>query len=309
MHRIIAPAIAAALLLGGCTVLDASENEMPEVLRFAGVSIDATQETFEIYDTLLSELSDALGIPVEYYPTDSGPAVAEAMISGRVDIALMSVMGFLGASKTVSNIELVGVTKRLNASQPGYYSVAITKKGSGVSSLEDLRGEKVCFSAPASVTGDLLPTQALLELGIESRFDKVQDLESIMLGSSPLSFGGVRDGECIAGFGLDSSFEVYMPASGDIVPDEYDLFWRSDRVPGAPLVVNANLPGNLPQLVSETFINLLNKTSFVERGVCEDEASCEFLAQNMWGFVPASVSDYDFLLDACAETGYDICKD
>jgi phosphonate transport system substrate-binding protein len=278
------------------------------VLKFAGTKIDSTKETFETYDLLLNELEKELGIPVEYYPTDSNPAIAEAFISGRVDIALMSVLGYLGASQTVSNVELIGVTKRLGVDLPGYYSIGITKKNSGINSIADLAGQKVCLSSPASVTGDLLPTKAMLDVGIEARFDKPQDLEVAMLGTSVLAFGSVRDGDCIAGFGLDSSFTTYMPDSGEINPDEFDIFWTSERIPGAPLVVRGDLPGGLSEKIANAFVNVMNKSSFVEMGVCTSEEDCPLLAQNLWGFVPASQEGYEFIKVACAETGYEICR-
>jgi phosphonate transport system substrate-binding protein len=297
----------AALVLTGCST-ESQEQEMPEVLKFSGTKIDATRDTFEVYDLLLQELEKEIGIPIEYYPTDSGPAISEAFISGRVDIALMSVVGYLGATKTVDNVRLVGVSQRLGADLPGYFSLGITKKGSGISSLADLEGKKVCYSSPASLTGDLLPTKALLDLGIESRFDQEQDLEVVMLGTSPLAFGAVRDDECVAGFGLDSSFTTYMPAAGEINPDEFDVFWTSERIPGAPLVVRSDLPGGLSDKISAAFINVLNKSSLVDRGICTSEEDCNFLATNLWGFVEADPSEYDFIEEACAETGFEICQ-
>jgi phosphonate transport system substrate-binding protein len=297
----------AALVLTGCST-EPQEQQMPEVLKFAGTKIDATRDTFEVYDLLLQELEKEIGIPIEYYPTDSNPAIAEAFISGRVDIALMGILGFLGTKKTIDDVQLVGVTKRLNADLPGYFSIGITRKDSGITSIADLAGEKVCLSGTGSTTGDLLPSKALLDAGIEPRFDKDQDLQAVMLGTSVLAFGAVRDGDCIAGFGLDTAFTTYMPAAGEINPDEFDVFWTSERVPGAPLVVRSDLPGGLSDKISAAFINVLNKSSLVERGICTSEEDCDFLASNLWGFVEADPSDYDFIEEACAETGFEICQ-
>lgn len=297
----------ATLALIGCSAAS-PEPEMPEVLKFAGTKIDATRDTFEAYDLLLQELEKEIGIPIEYYPTDSISAISEAFISGRVDIALMGILGFIGASKTVDDVKLVGVTKRLNADLPGYFSIGITRKDSGITSIADLVGEKVCFSGTGSTTGDLLPTKALLDNGIEPRFDKEQDLGVTMLGTSVLAFGSVRDGDCVAGFGLDTAFTTYMPAAGEINPEEFDIFWTSERIPGAPLVVRDNLPGGLSDKISEAFLNVLNKTALVERGICTSEEDCDFLASNLWGFVSADPSDYNFIEEACATTGFEICQ-
>lgn len=305
--KFVALLSAALLVLTGCTPQVESQQE-PESLKFAGTRIDSTREAFEVYDLVLQELEKELGIPIEFYPTESNSAIAEAVIAGRVDIALMSVTGYLGASKLVPNLELIGVTQRLGVDQPGYFAIGITKKNSGIRSMADLAGQRVCFSSPASVTGDLLPTKALLDLGIEARFDQEQDLDVVMLGNSVLAFGAVRDDECVAGFGLDSSFTTYMPDSGEINPGEYDIFWTSQRIPGAPLVVRGDLPGDLAERIRNAFLNVINKTALVERGVCSSEEDCPLLAQNLWGFVPTDASGYDFIMAACAETGFEICQ-
>lgn len=310
MKKIFASAftfLGATALLAACAI-DPSPDSLPEKIIVAGVSLDSTKEAFESYDLLVSELSRELGIPVEYYPTDSGAAVAEAVISGRVDVALLSATGYLGVRKLVDNFDLVGVTLRIGESTPGYFSYGITPKDSSIFSLEDLSGQRVCFGQAASTTGDLLPTAALLQVGIESRFDQEPDLERINTGSSSLSFGGVRDGDCIAGFATDSFFEVLMPEQGELNPDDYRVFWKSDRVPGAPLVVRNDLPGDLSERIKSLLLDDLNKTRLVETGVCSSESQCDYLASNLWGFVAAEPSQYDFLAEACARTGYDICN-
>jgi phosphonate transport system substrate-binding protein len=306
-RMLIAAVVISLTALAGCAANDPS-SALPEKLVVAGISLDSTKETFESYDAFVQELERELGIPVEYYPTDSGSAVAEAAISGRVDIALLSPVGYLGVSKTVTNFDLIGVTLRLGATEPGYFAYGITPLGSQVQSLEDLAGQKVCFGDIGALTQDLLPTSALLEIGLETRFDRENDLERINMGSSSLAFGGVRDGDCVAGFGTDSFFEVLMPEQGLIDPSEYRVFWSSERIAGAPLVVRNDLPGSLTEQIKEVVLNNLNKSALVDRGICTTEEDCNYLASNLWGFVEADPSEYAFIQEACQQTGYEICQ-
>jgi phosphonate transport system substrate-binding protein len=308
LKRVFATAVLVSLAaLAGCAAGDTS-SALPEKLVVAGISLDSTKETFESYDAFVQELERELGIPVEYYPADSSSAVAEAAISGRVDVALLSPVGYLGVSKTVSNFDLIGVTLRLGATEPGYFAYGITPLDSQVQSLEDLAGQKVCFGGIGSVSQDLLPTSALLEIGLETRFDRENDLERINMGSSSLAFGGVRDGDCVAGFGTDSFFNVLMPDQGLIDPNEYRVFWSSERIAGAPLIVRNDLPGDLAEQIKEIVLNNLNKSSLVDRGICSSEEECNYLASNLWGFVEADPSEYAFIQEACQETGYEICE-
>jgi phosphonate transport system substrate-binding protein len=92
--------------------------------------------------------------------------MAHYLEDGTVDVYLDSPLPSLAVQKRAGSQI---VLRRLVNDQQVYSSVFITRKGSGIQSLDDLRGGVIAFQEEHSTTGFLLPAHDLLERGYPLR--------------------------------------------------------------------------------------------------------------------------------------------
>ena len=133
-----------------------------------------------------------------------------------------------------------------------YHTIFMAKRDAGISSLEDLAGQKVGFQRVRSGAGFLLPKGLLLELGFT-----LTELESIDSPVAPGEIGylhvtGERtsvemllNGQ-LAAVAFGSHALSDMP---DAIKDRMVIFERSFNVPGNLVVAR---PGLDPQLLRKT---------------------------------------------------------
>ena len=87
-------------------------------------------------------------------------SVAEALIGGFVDVAVLGPYGYITAKKEDKSIEVFATYAKKGYMQkegPGYQSVLITKKGSKFTDQKSLKGATVGHADPGSTSGDLIP--------------------------------------------------------------------------------------------------------------------------------------------------------
>ena len=135
-------------------------------------------------------MEEQLGIPVELFTGTNYSAVIEAMRAERVEGMLVGPFAYVLAVQEAQaealaiNVGLEGDATTYNPDTPThYYSVIFTKKGSGIVTLEDLRGKDFTFVDPASTSGHLAPKTLLIQNGINPD----TDMKTVFAGSHPSS--------------------------------------------------------------------------------------------------------------------------
>src|SRR5579859_7076525 len=126
------------------------------------------------YAPLADYLGSQLGIPVKTITGTSYSAVIEAMRANHADAFEVGPFAYILAVQEANAEALAAVVAApdsknpvyVASAQPYYYSMIITKKGSGINTLADLKGKNFSFVDPASTSGHLMPTALLLKNGI-----------------------------------------------------------------------------------------------------------------------------------------------
>lgn len=109
-------------------------------------------------------LSRALETKVAVTVFGSADALGEALAGGKVDLAWITPLAFVLASK--KNPEVVAVSKAVREGGAIYYRAAlVAKKGSGLEALADLKGKKVAWVSRTSTSGYLFPRELLKKEG------------------------------------------------------------------------------------------------------------------------------------------------
>lgn len=300
-----------ALALAGCSTAGQQDQyAMPEKLVIAGAPLQADAEAKVTYQLMIDLLEEELGIPVEFYETTDRAAIVEAIASDRVDIASMDGYGYVLATGLSADVEIISVAARTKESTPGFYSLGIARSDDeSITSLEDVKGKKVCFSDPASTAGFLFPAKGLLGVGIDPKVETTKDIEPIFTGIFPVQPAiNVANGDCDLGFVPDSQYATVLPKTGLVEEGALKVIWKSELIPGYTLAVNKTMPNELLERIKEIINTKANKTYFVETGKCMSEAECVFQSPANWGYVPEIDATFDSVRSTCEALGLTQCS-
>jgi len=173
-----------------------------------------------------AHLEKELGIPVKAITGTSYTAVIEAMAAKKADAMEVGPFSYILAvqeAKAEALVATVSATDQKKpkydpAQLPYYYSVIITKKGSGVRTIADLKGKGFSFVDPASTSGHLMPKTYLVKMGL----DPDKDMTTVFAGSHPTSVIAVANGKTPAGATYEGNLNLM------IAQEQADVFWYPD---------------------------------------------------------------------------------
>ncbi|MET0052644.1 MAG: phosphate/phosphite/phosphonate ABC transporter substrate-binding protein [Candidatus Thiodiazotropha sp.] len=129
-------------------------------------------ELKQMFAPLAAYLEREIGNPVEVRVGESYNVHLDAVVRGDVTLA------YIGPSLFVELLHKVELPPRILArlevnGQPTFTGKIITRTGSSIHSLADLRGKRFAFGSPESTMSHLVPRQMLFEAGIH-----LEDLDS-----------------------------------------------------------------------------------------------------------------------------------
>jgi phosphonate transport system substrate-binding protein len=264
----------------------------PKTFRLGLFGGDDAEEVVLNAQPLKKLLEEALGIPVEIFTGTSYSAVIEAMRAGRVEAMTVGPFAYvLAVQEAQAEAIAVGISTRATVPvydatlAPYYMSVIFTKKGSGITSLEDIRGKGFNFVDPASGSGHLAPKTLLIKRG----FNPDKDFQTVFAGSHPTSVISVWNGKAPAGatyegnlLTLDKEGQVEwcnwsdgkinisrtqaeIDAHFKSCPDgSLVVLAQSDPIPNTPFAVRQNLPQNLKDAVKTALLSTPQNAEFIK---------------------------------------------
>lgn len=309
---LIAALAAIALSVSGCAATSPeAEPTTPaplEKIVFAGVPLDDNPDVSVRYQILMDLISEATGLPVEFYEAPDYAAIIEGLISGRANFAQFDALSYQIASNQSDEVKIVASYSRAPEQQPGLKAYGITRVDSEIDSLDDLKGKTVCFADPTSATGYLWPAKGMLDAGLNPDPVSSPDYTAVITGSHASVGVSVQNGDCDLGFLADNMWDRVYPTSDLVDVTQMKKVWESVLLPAGPLMAHSNVPQDVLDTVYQVLIEQGNKDYMVEQGLCEDRASCPFLAIASWGYVPVDESIYDVVSEVCDALEAEQCK-
>ncbi|MEM7170767.1 MAG: phosphate/phosphite/phosphonate ABC transporter substrate-binding protein [Pseudomonadota bacterium] len=281
--------IAAPLLsLGISNGAMAQQCEDPEALRFSIIPTEETIQELTLYKPVVDYLSQQTGKQVEFYMPTSYASVIEAMLGGWVDIGVHGPYSYVLANEQDPSLEVFATYAKkpghLQEEGPGYKGALITRKDSGIDSIDKLEGKVLGLTDPASTSGNLLPRVSftkVIDKPLEDFFSKV-----VYTGGHDLSTIAVHEGKVDAAFVATHRFDNVIDR-GLVAMDDFNIIWSSAAIPQDPFVYRGNLCDELKGKIKETFLSL--------HDVPEAQQFLENVNSNK--FVAMSDSDYDIIRD------------
>jgi len=138
---------------------------------------------------------------------------------------------------------------------PFYKGQFITKKGSPIKSIADLKGKTFCFTDPTSTSGTIIPTIVLKANGIVPE----KDLKaSQFAGSHPNVVAAVYKGDCDAGATfIDARTDASIVKAYPDVMDKVDVFFVTDQIPNDGMQLAKALDAKLKDITVKGMLSIM----------------------------------------------------
>lgn len=239
----------------GDMVADVPEDKAqwldPDTLIFAYAPVEDPAVYEEVFVDFQKHLEDVTGKKVKWFAVTNYATQIEAMRAGRLHIS-----GF--AAGTVQDAVNTGgfvpmVVMGTADGFVGYRMAIITYKGSGIKTIDDLRGKNVAFVSESSNSGYSAPRALLYQnFGILPN----KDYRVSFSGKHDNSITGVYNKDYDAAAIADTVLQRMV--AGERVPntDEWcDFIYVSDIFPPTAWGVNYRIKPELQEKIREAFLS------------------------------------------------------
>lgn len=226
-----------------------AQEKWPEKLTFGVIPVAGSSSMKENFGPLTSYLEDQLGIKVELKLAGDYTGIITGMQHKHIDVAYLGPKSYVEAARR-AGAEAIAVEIDGESGLPGYRGTIITKKGSGLKTLEDIKGKKWAFTSSQSTSGTLVPTVMFSKKGINPQeyFSKV-----LYSGGHEASILSVKAGKIDAASTNNLDFNRGLDKHWE--KDQFNIIWTSDLIPGAPVAVVKQLPQSLKMALKGAFIS------------------------------------------------------
>jgi len=304
--RVAGVAVLATLTLAACGQSassssgasgDSSGGRNPDELVLAAVPAENAQSLQQDYQPLIGLLEKETGKKIRFQSATSYSSVIEAQRTGKVDIAQYGALSLITAQNSGVKVTPIAAQTVKKGATPGYQSYAITRPETGIKTLADFKGKKICFVDPASTSGYLYPSAALIQAGIDPK----KDVTPVMAGGHDASALAVLHGQCDAGFAEDSMIDYTLPTKGQLKPGQLNVLWKSDTISGSPIGLSDDLAPDLKTKIAEVFDTKANIDYLNANGFCTP--ACKSADDSGdWGWAKVDNAFYDPVRKVCETT-------
>jgi len=197
--------------------------------------------------SLMEHIEMITGKQVEFFPYQTNAAELEAMRSGMLHIAGMNT-GSVPTAVNCAGFHLFAMTAREDGNY-GYTMQLITYPGSGIKTVNDIKGETILFTSSSSNSGHKAPVAILKE-----RFNMKDgiDYKSRFSGSHINSVTKIAKHEYKVA-AIASGFTMALVLHDKIPQDSVQIIYNSDSFPTTGYGYSHKLKPELAQKIEKAF--------------------------------------------------------
>jgi phosphonate transport system substrate-binding protein len=246
----------------------------PDRITFGFVPYIEPAKVEKRYKPLVEHLEDCLGIKVDIVVPDNYLKILVAMKRKEVEFAYFGPLGYVQAHRE-AGAEVFAMELDRDGN-PGYYALLIAKNGSGINTLDQGRGRVLAFSDPDSTSGYLVP---LIHF-VRDRKETPGSFASriVFAGSHMAVVEGVAKGDYDIG-ATNTKDIVRSGTALGLEPDQFNILWKSELVPGSPIAAGKDVPDSLKQAFLDALLSFSQKRDVLEK-------------MDIGGYIPAEDKDY-----------------
>lgn len=254
----------------------AAAQKKPAVLRFGRIPFLNSRDMVAGHEKLMAYLQRELGVSsVRLVLTPDYDELTRFMKEGKIDVGWFGTLNYPQAREQ-SGCEAILKVKRFGSAS--YRGIIVTRKDSGIQTLQDLKGRSFAFTEPSSASGYFYPRVMLMSAGV----DPDKDLKAQCIKGHDKVVYNVFLGKFDAGAVYDDAREkLASPEQRESVA----VLARTRDIPSEPIVVRKGLSPPLVRKLKAALLKL--KASDPEGKAILDKTG------NVQGFVEASDADYD----------------
>ncbi len=256
---------------------NAGTKDWPKTLKLGFIPTEGAADSAKRAKPIAKELERDLGVKVEIFTASDYAGIITAMANKHIDLAYFGPKSYTEASEK-ANAEAV-VMELNKKKQPGYTGIIITKKGSGITSMDQAKGKTFAFTDPNSTSGYLVPNVMFAR---DMQIDPNKFFKQVKFsGSHGASILAVKNGSvqvaATNNIDLDRMIE-----KGAVSLDDFNIIKTSDMIPGAPIAVRKDLPESLKVAIAGSLLK-----------INEDQKALDILQNG--GYCHTSDSAYDIV--------------
>ncbi len=210
-----------------------------ETIRFAVTDIDGLESLQKEMGPFKAAFEAASGLTVEFFPVSGRTIAVEAMAADQVDFVL------------TGPAEYVVFNARLEAqpvvtwNRPDYYSNVVVLDSSPITSVDQLKGQKISFGEIGSTSQHLSPATLLAEAGLTY----ATDYEPVFLKRN-VAMEALIKGD-IAAIGLN---RTHIDQITEKFPDQkLRILLKGGDLPNDVLLASPKVPAEVVEAVRKTF--------------------------------------------------------
>lgn len=266
-RRLAIAAVAVASSMAGLGSALADWRENVPVFRIGILGGDLEDRQLRDFACLKTRTAQALGVPVELFPSTDYTGVIAGLLSGKLQAAGLGAAGYATIFlQDPDAVEPIATVQQEDGTL-GYRSVLLVRADSPYQTLDDLRGRSLMFTERLSTSGFLIPYYELTKQGYAPQrfFGRLA-----FSGSHPQAVAAVLNGEADAGVtwssdtgdrakGYSRGNLRRMVDRGSLDMNDVRIVWTSELIPAGPQVVRKDLPEEAKEIYRDVLLNLADR--------------------------------------------------
>lgn len=248
---------------------DQQQTAAPQTFTIAYLPNEATEHNTDVRSGMAKALGEAIGMEVKEFQASDYASVIEAMRMGKVDMAYFGPLSFAMAYERAKAEPVAMKAHERDKNQATYKSVLIARTDNAkVNSIKDIKGRSIAFVDPASTSGNLVPSAAIMaafpdeHLTMDALHTNGTFFSSVMFsGKHQAGLQAVLKGDVdiapISDKILESEF-----AKGYADSTKIKIIYSSKPIPAEPMAVRGDLPADLKAKIKQFLITYDNADYF-----------------------------------------------
>lgn len=226
-----------------------------------------TQDRLKSYEGFHKLLEAKLGVPVKLFPSADYAGVMQGIAAGQLDAAEFGASSFAGTWLDCKCVEPVIVPREKDGTTY-YYSVMVTRKDSGINSVEQMKGHSLAFADPNSTSGYLIPSATLKTNGIDLADGKYFSRTGFAGGHEQgvVAVLNKQYDACVTwtsgqgdkSTGYSRGNLRSMVSKGLLKMSDVNIIWQSGKIPNGLWAIRSVMPERLKKEFTEFMLDLPN---------------------------------------------------
>ena len=192
-------ATASLVALLGATALEAHAHPHGEPFMIGLAPQQDPAKVYQMMQPFLAYLEREVKYKFTFETAPSIPEFQKRVLDGRYDIWWGNPITYLQANRRVGYVAIARDTTRIAG-------LLVTRKGNGVTSVKDLAGKSIAFSAPDAIGGTLLVKDHVIRSGVP-----IDQVNLVYTGTHDSAYRAVLDGHTAAAGGVPRSWNALDP--------------------------------------------------------------------------------------------------